>query len=205
LSFARAAAAIAVLLALLAPLGRGIVRAARDSAPGHLLYPLKTHVERVQYAGAEQPDVRVALSLAFLGERVAEAQAVVSQRRALDGAFSAEVQQLTYQLLQAVAETSEASLPDVIEYSRLQLAAYLKVLFGLEQIAGAEAQAGLADVTQACRRAYLITVRALDHPAEFRAAYRIGRPELFLLPGERPLNGGSVMIDQASGLWETPL
>lgn len=201
-----AAAAVAIILGIWAPLSRGIVRAARDSAPGQLLYPLKIHVEQVQYTGAQQPDVRVALSLAFLGERVAASQELVHERRPLAEAFPNEVQQLTYQLLQAVAETPEATLPDVLEYVRLQLGAYLQVLVALEPVAGDESVAQVSGMTQACRRAYLITVRALARPAEFQAAYSAGRPELFLLPGERPLNGEPATVERVTTQqWETPL
>ncbi len=175
---------------LVLPLSNGIVRAARGSTPGQVLYPLKIHVERVQYAGTDQPDVRVALALAFLGERVAESQSLVHSQRPLDGGIAAEVGQLTYQLLGAVAETPESALPEVLEYVRLQLGNYLTVLAALEPIGGDNAPQ-IASMVQACRRAYLVTTQALAYPEEFRDAYRAGRPELFLLPGERPLNGGT--------------
>lgn len=187
---AKLAAALAVAVTLVLPLSSEIVRAARGSSPGHVLYPLKIHVERVQYAGTDQPDVRVALTLAFLGERVAESQSLVHGQQPLGEAIAAEAQQLTYQLLRAVAETPETALPEVLEYVRLQIGNYLAVLTALEPMAGDDAP-HVASMAQACRRAYLVTTRALTYPEEFQDAYRAGRPELFLLPGERPLNGGT--------------
>jgi hypothetical protein len=192
------AASLTIAVAVLVPMSGGVVRAARDSAPGNLLYPLKIHVERVQYAGADNPDVRVALALAFLGERVAESQETVYEHGALGEVSPAEVQQLSFQLLRAIAETPDATLPDVLDYARLQLDVYLRILIALEPIAGESNVPHIAAMLQACRRAYLITGQALNHPTEFQTAYRAGRPELFLLPGERPLNGEPAMTGRTS-------
>lgn len=184
-------AALVVLLVVSSPLNRGVVGAARASMPGQLLYPLKLHVERVQFEGAEEPDIRVSLGLAFLGERVAEAQALVHEGRSIDFEAVVEAYQLVNQVLRAVAETPEPAMEDTLRYVSRQLRAHLEVLEALDAYT-APANAGpLNQITQGCRKGYLVTVQALQDPERFRTAYQEGRPELFLLPGENPLGGTS--------------
>jgi hypothetical protein len=185
-----AAKVFAVLMALvvvLAPLSPRIVGAARDSMPGQLFYPLKLHMERVQFEGTAQPDVRVSLGLAFLGERVAEAQALAGTGRTLDYQTVSEVHQLTNQVLHAVAQTPEVAMAETLVYVSRQLGAYLEVLDALNAQATPPNAASLDQIRQAVQKGHTLTLHALDDPAQFRAAYQAGRPELFLLPGENPL------------------
>jgi hypothetical protein len=128
---------VAALLVLMsgAPLSREIVRAASTSVPGQVLYPLKIHVERVQVAGADQPDTRVALALAFLGERVAETQALLHRQAPLRDETRVEVQLLLNQLLRAVAETPDQALMSTLNYVAMQLEAHERVLESLHTLA----------------------------------------------------------------------
>lgn len=180
-------AACIVLLVMLVPLSPGIVGAARDSMPGQLFYPLKLHIERVQFQGANQPDVRVSLGLAFLGERVAETQTLAGTGRSIEYETVIDVYQLTHQILIAVAQTPEAALEDTLTYVSRQLQAYLDVLESLGETVTPSNAAYLSQITRGCRRAYLVASLALEEPGPFRSAYQEGRPELFLLPGENPL------------------
>ncbi|MGC9469246.1 MAG: DUF5667 domain-containing protein [Anaerolineae bacterium] len=186
-------AAVVVFLILLAPVSRGIVCAARESRPGHVLYPLKLHVERVQFSGAEHPDIRIALGLAFLGERIAEAQELVNRDQAIGDQSSGDAQQLVNQILVAMAQTEEEAMVDVLKYAALQFQSYLQVLDRLEDAATPANIGALQGITQPCRKGYLVTSYALTDPAGFRRAYGIGRPELFLLPGENPLSGSETL------------
>ncbi len=182
------------------PLSRTLVRAASTSTPGQVLYPLKIHVERVQYTGASQPDVRVALALAFLGERVAEVQALVDGQTLIPDDSAAEVQVLVNLLLRSVAETTDEALPDALHYAAAQLRAYMDAL-GQIRTAAAPVDAQTIDMMeQSCRRGYLTIDRALAEPTEFAAAYRAGRPELFLLPGESLLGDMSRSPDSATSV-----
>jgi hypothetical protein len=180
-------AALIALLVVLAPLSPGLVGAARDSMPGQLFYPLKLHMERVQFRGVEEPDVRVSLGLAFLGERVAEAQALAGTGRTLDYETVAEVYQLVNQVLDAVAHTPEADMPDNLVYVSRQLGAYLDVLETLEAQAAPSNAASLNQIRRAVQNGHLLALNALEDPTAFRSAYQAGRPELFLAPGEYPL------------------
>ncbi len=180
-------AAVITVLILFAPLSRQMVSAARDSGPGHLLYPLKLHVERVQFSGAEQPDIRIALGLAFLGERVAEVQPLIEAEATIDHALLVEVQQLIDQLLYAVADTSEPMMEESLRYVALQLQAYLATLETLKEATTPSNAGDLQRIIRACRRGHRVTYYALLDLSAFRQAYRAGRPERFLLPGESPL------------------
>jgi hypothetical protein len=182
-------AALLALLLLLVPLSPRIVGAARDSMPGQLFYPLKLHMERVQFKGVEQPDVRISLGLAFLGERVAETQALAGTGRTLDHETVSEVYQLVNQVLLAVAQTPEGAMEDTLVYVAGQFEAYLGVLDALNAQATPANTASLNLITRGCHRGYLVAIHALEDPDGFRAAYRAGRPELFLLPGDNPLGG----------------
>ncbi len=186
---AKMVAALALIVIFLAPLSRQVVGASRHSVPGQLLYPLKIHVERVQYSGATLPDVRVALGLAFLGERVAEIQVLVGQQEPIDYEMIVEVQQLVNQLLYSAAQAPEATMPDTLEYVSLQLQGYLEVLDSLAGATTTVNAAALSRVRAVCDRGAMISHYALGNPLSYREAYHAGRPELFLLPGENPLEG----------------
>lgn len=185
----RLAVALIALLVMLAPLSPRIVGAARESMPGHLFYPLKLHMERVQFRGAEEPDVRLSLGLAFLGERVAEAQALAGTGRTLDYETVSEVGQLVNQVLHALAQTPETTMDDTLIYVSRQLGAYLSVLETLNAQASQPNAAGLSQMKHAVERGYLLTLSAREDPEGFRSAYQAGRPEQFLLPGDNPLGG----------------
>jgi hypothetical protein len=194
--------AIVALLVVVAPLSPGIVGAARDSMPGQLFYPLKLHMERVQFRGAEQPDVRVSLGLAFLGERVAEAQALAGTGRTLDYETVSEVYQLVNQVLHAVAQTPEAAMEDTLIYVSRQLGAYLEVLEALEVRATPSNATSLRQITHAVEKGTLLTRNALETPEQFRTAYQAGRPELFLAPGEYPLAGRQTLSTSTTNTFQ---
>lgn len=183
--------AVAMMLAgtVLGLVGGHVVLAAQQSMPGQPLYFVKRHIEHVQYSGAEEPDVRVALGLAFLGERVAEVQALVAQGVPIEFEVVVAAQQYSTQVLQAAAQLPQQQMLTSLGYITLQTKAYLEVLESLEASASAATAGGLRQVIFTYRRLEALACLAQREPEAFREAYTSGRPELFLLPQEQPLLG----------------
>ena len=180
-------AGLIALAILLVPLNGQVVRAAQGSVPGQALHPLKLHIERVQLTATDQPDRRVSLSLAFVGERAAEIQALVAQDSAIDFAALVEMQRLVTEVLNATAEVPEPTMEETLRYVAVQLQVHLDTLRALEETATPHNASILSSLVQVCERGQRLATHALSEPDQFRRAYVAGRPGLFLLPGEGPL------------------
>jgi len=185
----RLALAIALAGVALVGVGAHVVMAARQSIPGQPLYFVKRHIERIQYSGAEGPDVRVALGLAFLGERVAEVQALVAREAPIEIDVVVAAQQYSGQVLQSAAQLPQSQMVTSLDYIALQTARYLEVLEPLEDIAAPDNSRGLTQIVATYRRLEMLARLAQRDPQAFRVAYAAGRPELFLLPQAQPLLG----------------
>jgi hypothetical protein len=172
---------------ILAPFSQQMTLAAMGSMPGDLLYPLKIRAQRAQFESAQQPDMRVSLGLAFLGERIAEIQNAVNHRQEIPLETIAGTEHLVNYTLVAVAQTPAATMPKMLDVVIVQLEGYVGILNQAAARATAAQTSGLQQIMRACRRGQRVAQEALSAPEAFRDAYAIGRPELFLLPGEGPL------------------
>lgn len=180
------AVAMLLVLTLWVPLSREIVGAAYESKPGQVLYSLKTSVDRLRFTGTSEPDARLALGLAFLGERVARTQAMVSQGQEIDYGSVVEVQQLVNQVLQASAMVPERTVLEILDYVGLQLQSYEHALCSAAVTAPVESAVAIQQIRKALESGVRVAEHALQDPTGFRRAYQAGRPELFTLPGGNP-------------------
>jgi len=183
------AGAMLALVVMVAPLTRQISLAANGSVPGEILYPLKITNESLHLSQVEQPEVRVALALAFLSERIAEMQMLVGSGKPIPFEMLAQVEELSTAALESAAWTSDDVMSEMLKTIAMQSQIHIQTLETLKLTATASNLPMLERALSACLQKYVLAHVALAEPETFREAYRSGRPEQLVLPGAGVLGG----------------
>jgi hypothetical protein len=160
-------------------LGSGLVWAAGDSLPGHLLYPLKLATEDVRLALASEPADDVDLALAFVEERAGELQALAAVGSGIPSGAVTRMERHVERALAQAAGADDEKMGGLLEQIVKRTREQAQRLDGLQANVSQQAQAGLGHAAAVCRRGAEAAEQGLSDPSSFRWRYRHaeGEPE----------------------------
>ncbi len=195
--------AVLAILLLFLPLSVPVARAADNSIPGDLLYPIKMAEEDYRLANAERPEIRAILALTFVNERIEEVRTLVRNDQRIPDTMNNRIYQLTYYALESTAWSTEAVTPIMLEYILWQYNTYVQELAYLKLHVDEKHQQQLNQVYSLCVNQYQMARLARNSPDKFRAAYQAGKPERLIVTERGLLQSSAGDVARAYVAWLT--